>query len=290
VRFLRNGKVLVTAALVLVLAGVAFWWLRRPEQVANAAPGGTPAVGSCWNLDETAARSALPWAGSPVECTAQHTVEVYYVGQVDAALLRQEHKAKGDEKAVADNLMYAQARLACGNFASVHLGGNWHDGRVSVVADWVNPVRDGFFGCALAQVADPAGKHFVPRTASLKGTLGGGGEAGLAAGCVDAGGTYASCDQVHRSEYVGFYTVTPPNAPFNASGLQTAVINGCAGLVSGFLGQSSGPARADVSVAYVGPTTAADWVGSDQTYACYAKAATDVRGSIRNLGTRPLPH
>jgi hypothetical protein len=32
------------------------------------------------------------------------------------------------------------------------------------------------------------------------------------------------------------------------------------------------------------------WVGSDQTFACYAMAAVPVRGSVRGLGTGPLPH
>ena len=288
-RTLRNGKFLVAAALVLILAGVAFWWFSRPEKIATSAPAGTPAVNSCWDVDEATARAAFPWKGSAVDCTASHTVEVYYIGQADADLIRQDHKAKGDDKTIADNLMYAQVRIACGDFASVQLGGNWHSGRVAVVANWVDPARDGFFGCALAQVADPAGKHFVARTASLKGALSGSGADSLAAGCVDANGTYVACDQVHLSEYVGWYTITPANAPFDAKGLQAAVTKGCGDLVGKYLGQPPGPVRSDVTTAYVGPTTATDWLGSDQTYACYARAATNVRASIRNLGTRPLP-
>ncbi len=286
---MRNGKFLLIAALVVVLGGAVFWWYSRPEAVPTKPPAAAPAVGSCWSVDATAARTAFPWSGSPVDCTASHTAEVYYLGQIDASLIRQDHKAKGDDKTIADNLMYAQARIACGNFASVYLGASWHTGQVTVLANWVTPAHSGFFACALAQVADPAGKTLTARSASLKGGLAGDGKAALTVGCVDAAGSYTACDQTHRSEYVGGYTITPESAPFNAGALQTAVTQGCGQLVQAYLGAASGPARADVSVAYVGPTTAADWLGSDQTYACYAKTAVDIRGSIRNLGTRPLP-
>jgi hypothetical protein len=286
---MRNSRFLIVAALVLILGGAAFWWFHRPEKIPHTPGASAPAVGSCWSVDATAARSAFPWSGAPVACTDTHTAEVYHVGQVDDSLIRQEHGAKGDNKTIADNLMYAEARLACANFASVYLGASWHDGRVSVVANWIAPARDGFFGCALAQVADPAGQHLLPRTASLQGALAGDGAADLAVSCVDASGGYIGCDQAHRSEYVGAYTITPANAPFNGSALQTAVTTGCTQLIQTYLG-GTGPARSDLTAAYVGPTTASDWLGSDQTYACYAKAAADIRGTVRNLGTRPLPH
>jgi hypothetical protein len=289
VNILRNGRFLLVAALVVVLAGGAFWWLRRPEQIPTRAPAGAPAIGSCWSVASAEAAGAFPWSGSPVPCTDNHTVEIYYLGQVDAALIRQQHRAKGSDRTIADNLMYAQVRIACGNFASVHLGGSWHTGRVRVVADWVTPVRDGFFACGLAEVADAAGDRFVGRTTGLKGALAGDAAARLAISCADGSGVFVGCDRKHRSEYVGTYTITPQNAPFNAAGLQTAVLTGCTQLVGRFLGGQAGPGRTDVTAAYVGPTTASDWLGSDQTYACYAKTATDVVTSIHNLGTRPLP-
>lgn len=286
---MRNGRYLVIAAVLLLVAGGLIWWLHRPEAIPSKPGAGAPALGSCWNLDGTAARNAFPWPGTPVACTAPHTAEVYYLGQVDHDLIRREHSAKGDDKRVLDATMYASARHTCGSLATQYLGGSWHDGQVAVVANWVNPVSEGFFGCALAQVADPGGQKLTARTASLEGALSGAEKDALAVGCVDSAGGYVACDQPHRSEYVGTYTVTPANAPFDATALASAVTTGCTQLVQSYLGAASGPARADVTVAYVGPTTAADWAGSDQTYACYAKTAVDVRGSIRNLGTRPLP-
>lgn len=285
---MRNGKVLIGAALVVVLAIAGFWWFSRPEKIPTTPPSTAPAVGSCWNVDNTAARGAFPWPGAPVDCTAAHTAEVYYVGQVDEALIRQEHKASGDDKTIADNLMYAQARIACGNFASVHLGDSWHTGQVSVLASWITPAKSGFFGCALAQTTDAAGQQLASRTAPLKGALAASAST-VKISCVNAAGGYAPCDQPHRNEFVGTYTVTPPSAPFNAAGLQQAVTKGCTDIIHTYLALAPGATRADVTAAYVGPTTATDWLGSDQTYACYAKTATDVRGSLRNLGTRPLP-
>jgi hypothetical protein len=279
---MRNSKFLIAAAVVVVLAIAGFWWMSRPEKITGTPP-------ACWNVAADAARGALPWPGSPVDCTAEHTLEVFYVGQNDHDLIRQDHKSKGDEKIIADNLMSAQARIACGGLASAYLAGSWHDGQVTVVADRINPIKKGFFACALAQTSDAGGKSFVTRTASLKGALGGDAAAALKITCVDGDAHYIDCAKPHRSEFVGGYQITPPNAPFNASGLSDSVTKGCAGLIGKYLQQPTGPARSDVTPAYVGPTTATDWLGSDQIFDCYAKTSVDVRGSIRNLGTRPLP-
>jgi hypothetical protein len=286
---MRNSKLLIAAAVVVALAIAGFWWLSRPEKIPTSAPAGTPAAGSCWNVPADAARGTLPWPGSAVECTAGHTVEIYHVGQVDRDLIRQDHKAKGDEKVIADNLMQAEARIACGSLASLYLGDSWHNGQVTVVADWVRPVSAGFFSCALAQTSDAAGKVFVTRTAAIAGGLTGDAATALRITCADTTARYVDCAQPHRSEFVGGYQITPPNAPFNATGLSDAVTRGCAGLVAQHVNQGAGAPRTDVTVGYVGPTTAPDWLGSDQTFDCYAKTPVDVRGSLHNLGTRPLP-
>ena len=48
--------------------------------------------------------------------------------------------------------------------------------------------------------------------------------------------------------------------------------------------------REDVSSAYVGPKTSNSWIGSDQTFACYAHTDSATSASLAGLGTRPLPH
>ena len=64
---------------------------------------------------------------------------------------------------------------------------------------------------------------------------------------------------------------------------------GCGQVALTYLGLPSTATRPDLKIGYVGPTTAETWLGSDQTFACYASADTPLRGTVRNLGTRPLP-
>jgi hypothetical protein len=279
------------AILVLVLIGLAIWWFNRPAPIPTRPPATAPAVGTCWQLEHSAAQQAFPWPGSPVACTEKHTVEVSYVGQVDHVLIDKDRSSTGNDLKVADNLMYAEARRACAGVAATYLGGDWHRARVGLIADWIDPAHDGFFGCAIAQVADPGGGSFVSRTASLKGA---GVNGPLAVDCVSRGSgsslAYTTCTQPHNGEFVGTYTVTPANAPFNADGVTRAVKKGCSDAALAYLGLTAGATRDDLSVGYVGPTAAETWLGSDQTFACYAMANVTLTGTIRDLGTRPLPH
>jgi hypothetical protein len=111
----------------------------------------------------------------------------------------------------------------------------------------------------------------------------------LAIACVtdDGGLVYAGCNDPHSGEYAGTYTVTPLDAPFDEKGVRGAATKGCAETVAKYVGSS---ARTDLRAAYVGPASAADWLGSDQTFACYAMAVDGrLRGSLKGLAGRPLP-
>lgn len=280
------------AAVTVAIVGVAFW-LSRPSSGGTAAdvgkkPDNLPVVGSCWPVDETAAVTALPWPGQPVDCGASHTAEVYYFSQVDPGLVRKAAAAKGDEATVQQNLMYAVARRTCIVLASSYLGGSWHDARVRVVANWIKPQQSGYFGCALVETADPAGNRFVRRTGTLKG-----GGSSLAIDCVSRDGPslrYSPCAQAHDGEFVGTYTVTPADAPFDETAVRNTAMKGCTQTALGFLGLSGDANRADLRSGYVGPTSAAEWLGSDQTFGCYVLAVSGrLRGSLKGLGTKPLP-
>jgi hypothetical protein len=60
--------------------------------------------------------------------------------------------------------------------------------------------------------------------------------------------------------------------------------------VDHFVGLPAGTSsRTDLRASYVGPTSSLTWVGSDQSFACYASASTPIRGSIKGLGTGQLP-
>ena len=285
----RSWRVrLVALGLLAVAVGAGVWWINRSEPIPTKPPANAPALGACWAVQPADAGQALPWPGSAVPCTSAHTAEVYHVGQVDRDLISRARGAKGDDATVATNLMYAQVRRACGVFASTYLGGNWHHDQLTLLANWIEPARDGFFGCALVQTTGPGGATYVTRTGSLKGI----GDDPLAIGCVTRTGDavrYASCTEPHTGEYVGSYTITPDNAPFNATAVAAAATKGCGKVALSYLGLPETATRSDLKVGYVGPTTAQTWLGSDQTFGCYASADTQLRGTVRNLGTRPLP-
>jgi Septum formation len=276
----------VISAVVLVAAGAAgAWWLARPDRVDAKTPAGAPATGSCWQVDEKVAGTAFPWPGKAVDCTASHTAEVFYVGQVAADLAAKAAGSKGEDAKINQNLMYAQARRACIVLGSKFLGGDWHSARVQIVASWIKPARTGHYGCAMVEATAPASKRFVARTASLRGAA-----SSLPIGCVarvDGALAYAPCESAHEGEFVGTYTITPIDVPFDAQKVPASANTGCGVQTGNYVGAT----RADLRAAYVGPTTGGDWLGSDQTYACYAMVTGGgpVRGSVKGIGAGPLP-
>jgi hypothetical protein len=279
----------VTVFVVLVaLVGGGVYWLTRPAKASTERPKDAPAAGSCWNVNEKAAATAFPWPGTSVDCAAPHTAEVFFIGQVNREVAAKAARAKGDEAKLQQNLMYAEARRNCVVRASKYLGGDWHTGRVQVIASWIKPASSGHFGCAVVQAAAPASKHFIGRTASLRDALR---TDALAIGCVarDGGGemTYVPCEEPHEGQFVGTYTITPPDAPFNKEKVAAAAASGCGEAATRYLGGT----RTDLRAGYVGPASASDWLGSDQMFACYAlvTGTEKLRGSLKGIGTGPLP-
>lgn len=289
---------LVGVAVIAALAGVVVWWINRGEPIPDRPPSTAPAVGTCWTVGPQTAKKAMPWPGKPVDCAGPHTAEVYHVGQVDHDLIQRARARSGDDRTVAVNLMYAQARRACGALGTRYLGTDWHGTRVALLANWVDPVAPdpledpaiataGFFGCAVTEVTGPGGESFVTRTGSLKGK-----GASLAVTCVNRDALtvgFTSCDAAHTGEFVGTYIVTPGGAPFDTAAVTAAVTKGCGQVTLSYLGLPGDASRSDLHVGFVGPTSQATWLGSDQTFACYASADAAMRGTIRSLGTRPLP-
>src|SRR5262245_36640612 len=286
----------VIAVVVLAAVGTLLWLANRPTPIPTAAPSTAPHAGSCWNVDDQAIAGQLPWSGGPVPCGAPHTAEIVSVGQVDAKLVRTAQHAKGRDAQLNAFVMATSARATCVDKAGSYVGGAWRGAQLTVYPDFVAPARNGFFACVIAQVADPGGTRVVTRSASLAGALTGASADALAIDCVadDVGAAatlrFVACGQPHTSEFVGLYTVTPANAPYNGSAIQTAVSGGCLQLVDSFLGLTGGETRADLRASEVGPDSPNLWAGSDQTFACYASASAPWVGSLKGLGTRPLPH
>ena len=288
----KNTLLPLTLAVGAMVAIGVGYWESRPDPIDTDLPASAPAVGSCWPVTEdTAARSAFPWPEPAVDCAAPHTAEVYHVAQVPVDLIRQARDSEGEDRTVAISLMYASARRDCSVRASDFLAGDWHSGRVTVLATWVDPPASGFFACSLAQTGDPAGATYVRRAGTLRGALGAAG-AELAIGCVvrSGGGTaFGRCDQPHDGEFVGAYTLLPENASFVEAGVREEANRGCGRLAATYLGLPADRGRSDLRVAYVGPLTAPEWLGSDQTFSCYAMSDVRLKASVRGLRTGRLP-
>jgi hypothetical protein len=286
-------RVLPLAIAIVVLAGLAagLYFANRQTPIPTSTAA-MPAVGSCWNVPDASA--PLPWSGAPVACTGSHTEEIFYTGQVDRSLIKDFRNAKpGQETAAATILMQGEARAGCSGHANSYLGGTWRSSQLTIAPDFVGAPKDGFYACTAAQVSDPGGVHVVTRTATLKGALAGSETLGIDcyAGAASGGLTFVPCSAGHIGEYVGLYTVTPLGAAFNGVELKDAVTAGCQAILNGFLGLPAGAAnRADLRSSYVGPATSATWLGSDQSFACFATAATPMTGSIKGIGTQSLPH
>jgi hypothetical protein len=277
---------------VLALLGGVYWLYDRSQgrDIPSSPPAGAPKEGTCYQVDAAGAKAALPWDARPVDCAAAHTVELFHVGQVSKDLLHRLDAAKGQDLAIAQALLYAQARRACLVTGPIFLGGAWHEARLQIVASWIKPATDGFFGCGVAAVTGPAGEQFAPHAGSLKGALAAG--SSLAIACVQqAGGQlrYAGCDERHDGEYTGVYIITPPEAPFDEAAVKSATAKGCTAVGLRYLGLPEDGGRDDLQAGSVGPKTSSDWLGSDQAFACYLMSAKPLKATVKGLGKNPLP-
>src|SRR5262249_7684764 len=171
------------AVVVIAVVSVVIWLANRSAPIPTKPPATAPAVGSCCNVDGATIGGQMPWPGAPVACTAPHTAEVAVVGQVDAKLVRNAQRAKGQDAQVNAFLMTAGARARCSEKTGIYLGGAWRGAQLTVYPDFIAPAKNGFFACVVAQVADPGGSRLVTRTASLAGSLSGSGSS-LSIDCV----------------------------------------------------------------------------------------------------------
>jgi hypothetical protein len=283
------------AALILAVVITGWWWVTRPAKVSTEAPKSLPAAGTCWTVDAATAAAQLPWAGATATpCTADHTAEVIYSGQVDVDLVRNVgNAADSQSKDVARLVVIATARASCLAHASDFLAGSFRNARIAVFPDFAAPADNGFYACVAAEVAGPDAAALTARKTSLKGALSSTDAATLKIDCVrdaDDGKSlrYVPCAESHTAEFVGLYTVTPLGAPFNQAAVAKNVTAGCQSLVDSTLGLQPGQTRSDLRVSQVGPDTNQLWLGSDQTFACYAAAAQPWKGTLKGLGTRAL--
>ncbi|WP_432983833.1 septum formation family protein [Dactylosporangium sp. CA-233914] len=281
-------RVALIVVVVALIGGGIYWMYERGRgrDIPGTPPAGAPEAGTCYKVDADGVKVALPWAGGPVDCAGGHTVELFHVGQVGKDLLHRLDDAKGDDVKVTQALLYAQARRACLAQGPLFLGGAWHETRLRIVASWIKPATDGFFGCGVAEVTGPTGDRFVPHEGSLKGELAHG--SALAIACINQL-QYVQCSAPHDGEYSGVYTITPPEAPFDETAVQSATAKGCTAVGLSYLGLSADGGRDDLTPGSVGPKTPNEWLGSDQAFTCYLMSAKPLKATVRGLGTAPLP-
>jgi hypothetical protein len=285
-------RVAVIVVVLALLGGGVYWMYERGQgrDIPSAPPAAAPKTGSCWKIDAAGARAAFPWPGQAVDCAGPHTVEVFHVGQAGKDLLHRFDDAKGDDVKLAQNLLYAQARRDCLVQGAFFLGGGWHEARLQIVAAWIAPAADGFYGCGLAEVTGPTADQFAMHQGTLQGALAQ--DSPLAIACVSKDGDslrYVGCSDAHDGEYAGVYTITPPEAPFDEAAVRSATSKGCTAVGLKYLGLPADGARADLSPGSVGPKTASEWLGSDQAFTCYLMSAKPLKASVRGLGQAPLP-
>ncbi|HTJ37392.1 MAG TPA: septum formation family protein [Dactylosporangium sp.] len=285
-------RVAIYVAVLALLGGGLYWMYERGQgrDIPSTPPAGAPKEGTCYKVDAAGAKAALPWDGQPVDCAGPHTVELFHVGQVSKDLLHRLDAAKGEDVKIAQALLYAQARRACLVTGPIFLGGAWHESKVQLVASWIKPATDGFFGCGVAEVTGPTGEQFAPHTGSLKGALTPGSPLSIA--CVQQDGQqlrYVGCDQTHDGEYTGVYIITPAEAPFDEAAVKSATAKGCTTVGLQYLALPDDGSRDDLTSGSVGPKTASDWLGSDQTFACYLMSPKPLKATVKGLGKGPLP-
>ncbi|MGC9670476.1 septum formation family protein [Planosporangium sp. 12N6] len=259
-----------------------------------------PAVGQClqgtvnsWTFVEPPLSSA--------DCSAPHTLEVVHVGRFSTAT--EEASAPPPHDSDETRTAYAQ----CDKAAREYVGGDWHDGQMFLHYSpptgpkWQDGARS--FFCSLIETGGMRGNG-RSRTGSLKGALGG--DRPLAKRCynekgtVDADGFYepvedslpVDCGTAHNAEYAGTYV--PPDLvyPSSAEALSRMQLDGCEQVVAGFLGLSSSALndRAEVGWRAWGQDKYW-WPVGERGITCFVlvPANLPVRGSLRQLGTRPLP-
>jgi hypothetical protein len=235
------------------------------------------------------------------DCSGSHVLEVVHVGKYGAAASAASNPPARDSE--DSRAAYAE----CDRAARDYLGGDWHDGQLFLLYSppsllkWEGGSR--FFSCSLVEMESMQGDA-RSRSGSLKGALSG--DRPLAMRCfnevgpTDADGFHNPVDDIltvdcaapHTAEYAG--THHPPDLVYPATdkALDRMRFDGCDQVVAGFLGMSLNAldARPDITSLAWGPDKN-QWQLGDRSVTCLVTVSTKhpVRGSLKQLGRRPLP-
>ncbi|WP_432833954.1 septum formation family protein [Dactylosporangium sp. CA-092794] len=204
-----------------------------------------PPVGACYTttVDYFATDSTTLFSFKPVDsCTVAHASETFFVGDLTGSAATGTAPPKG--------VALKDGWAKCASEAEKFLGGDYHDGRLELIAlvpsstQWSGGAR--YLRCDLAEVVSDGDKP-VSRTSSLKDGLKG--DKPLALTCAmevydTDGKTWLDfnptpCTSTHNMEYVGTYTSTDRPFPSNSDERKTAIRPGCEALGAKYLGMTT---------------------------------------------------
>jgi Septum formation len=260
--------------------------------------GASGSAAGCFDPGPLAGEAGVPSEvrdqASPVSCETVHRYEQYHKGRFTGA----------DAGAARPHLVMSSPRALriCAEAARDFLGGDYTDARVYF--DFLVPSTrawksgDRSFRCVMAETSDVDGE-IVGRSGSLRDGLRG--DRPLRIGCVDVTGDgekvetirYILCDALHTGEFVGTHTIEETGTFPDDDYLDAIAEEACTPLVAAYLGLTPDRfrAREDLDWVWVAPSQP-DWDAGDHGLRCFVAThgyKPVVRGSIRGLGTAPLP-
>ncbi len=253
-----------------------------------------PAVGECWTSKADADKIAVGPELVEVECSTPHSSETVHVGEFSGNLAQKSTVPSGAD--------LTDAFGACQSAANTFLGGDWHDGKLTLRVlppsekQWAGEAR--YYRCDLVEVSDDT-QTVSPRTASLKDTLSG--SRPIEIGCVkvetDSGGGIedfvpTKCDTLHNGEYAGtFYSPDARPYPSDAAARRALLQPGCKTLVARLLGLTEAQFDENKQITFAWSTASPTrWSYGDRTARCYLllEGTLSVSRSLRGNGNAPI--
>lgn len=235
-----------------------------------------PKAGVC----RTATPEYVDWAmdqfdAAQVACTAKHSTETYYVGNItDAKTVALSEPPGAGEPA------FKAIYQTCMKRAATLLGGDYHQARAAIVpvlptdTEWRAEAR--FYRCEIMEIT--ADHKVVQRSSSAKDGLKG--KKPLAIGCatesVSSSGditkfTWVSCSKGHHVEFTGLYTPPDGKRPSDKT-LQEKASAGCLSVSLRYTGHTKSQMQYSGGFTWVysgleDPQTM--WAVGDRTHRCY---------------------
>lgn len=253
-----------------------------------------PAAGECWTSKEDADKIAVGPDLVEVECGTPHASETIHVGEFTGNFAQKSTAPTGAD--------LTDAFGACQSEANTFLGGDWHDGKLTLRVlppsekQWAGEAR--YYRCDLVEVSDDT-QTVSPRTTSLKDTLRG--SRPIEIGCVkvetaSGGGIEdfvpSKCDTLHNGEYAGtFYSPDARPYPSDAAARRALLQPGCKTMVARLLGLTDAQFDENKQITFAWSTASPTrWSYGDRTARCYLllEGTLSVSRSLRGNGNAPI--